>query len=160
MPTTTGPGVRVPPPVPFLAAFLVAWLLERQVVRIAIAQPGPSREAGITAGWLTLALGLALIVWGLVTLFRARTAILPFKEPASRLVVTGPYQLTRNPMYVGFSLVYSGLALLLNWGWPLLLLPFVLVALYRLVIRLEERHLESAFGAEYAVYRRQVRRWM
>lgn len=154
-----GPGVRVPPPVPFIVGFLLAWLLERQLLHLGIAAPGPTRDAGLAAGGLFIALGLGLALWGLATLLKARTPVLPFRA-ATQMVVEGPYRMTRNPMYVGFSLVYAGLALVLNWWWPLLLLPLVLIALYRLAVRLEERHLQAAFGEGYAVYRARVRRWM
>jgi protein-S-isoprenylcysteine O-methyltransferase Ste14 len=49
-------------------------------------------------------------VWGLLVFFRARTAIIP-NQPARRLVTSGPYRFSRNPMYVGLSALYVGLAL-------------------------------------------------
>lgn len=103
--------------------------------------------------------GVILILWGMLTFVRARTAILPIR-PASRIVDTGPYRLTRNPMYTGMSLVYLGAMLLLNWGWALVLFPVVLILLYRLVISREEAYLTAAFGEEYLAYCRKVRRWI
>ena len=81
-------------------------------------------------------------------------------QPASRLVTTGLYARSRNPMYVGLTLAYVGLALLTDRGWPLVFLLLVLVALHGLVIRREERYLSAAFPGEYAAYRQRVRRWL
>jgi protein-S-isoprenylcysteine O-methyltransferase Ste14 len=44
--------------------------------------------------------------------------------------------------------------------WPIIVLPIVLILLTMLVIRREERYLESAFGAAYAEFRKRVRRWV
>jgi protein-S-isoprenylcysteine O-methyltransferase Ste14 len=63
-------------------------------------------------------------------------------------------------MYVGLTAAYIGLAMLANTLWPPVLLPLVIAALYLLVVRREERYLGSAFGAEYAEYRRRIRRWL
>jgi protein-S-isoprenylcysteine O-methyltransferase Ste14 len=95
---------------------------------------------------------------GIATFARARTAIYP-NQPARALVTTGPYRFSRNPMYLGLTAAYFGLALVLNWAWPLVLLPVVLGALSALVIDREERHLASSFGTAYTEYRRHVRRW-
>ena len=76
------------------------------------------------------------------------------------MVESGPYAYTRNPMYTGMTLVYISAALLLDWLWPILLLPIVLLVLFRLVISREERYLAAEFGEEYEAYRRRVRRWI
>lgn len=153
------PGVRFPPPALFVAGFVLAWLLETRVRRVPLAGDGAPPPPVVLVGWLLVALGFGVMLWAMATFARARTAILPHR-PASRLVTAGPFGLSRNPMYVGMSLVYAGLALRLNWGWPLVVLPVVWVALYRFVIRREERYLGHAFGAEYAAYQRRVRRWL
>jgi protein-S-isoprenylcysteine O-methyltransferase Ste14 len=153
------PGVRFPPPLLFAAGFLAGWVVETRVTRLRLvadaAADGPLRWLGV----LLLAAGLGLMFWGLVTFRRASTAVLPHR-PASRLVIAGPYRFTRNPMYTGLTAAYGGLACLANVAWPLVLLPLVLVALVRLVVRREEAYLAHAFGAEYDAYRQRVRRWL
>ena len=99
------------------------------------------------------------MLWGLISFVRARTAVMPHL-PASRLVTAGPYRFTRNPMYLGITLAYAGLALLIDTAWPLLLLPAVLALLMVVVVRREERYLERAFGDAYRAYRDRVRRWI
>lgn len=55
----------------------------------------------------------------------------------------GPYRFSRNPMYVGLTVAYVGLWMGLNAVWPIVVLPVVLVALVRLVVKREERHLAA-----------------
>lgn len=153
------PGVYLPPPFLFAAVFLVGLALDRWVVRLHVAGDGDLRGPLVVAGWLGIVCGVAFTGWGLITFRLARTSIAPMR-PARTLVASGPYCFSRNPMYVGLSVLHVGLALLFDVGWPLLLLPFVLVALWFLVIRREERYLTHAFGDEYARYRQRVRRWL
>jgi protein-S-isoprenylcysteine O-methyltransferase Ste14 len=63
-------------------------------------------------------------------------------------------------MYLGLTLVYLGVTLLVNSLWILLFLPLVIATLHLTVIRREERHLAATFGSAYAEYRRRVRRWL
>lgn len=121
--------------------------------------PFPSTAPIETAGGFLIVLGMLLGLWAMVMFLRARTAIIPFKA-ASALVESGPYRVSRNPMYTGMAIVYLGLMLLLNWGWMLPIFPVVLVSLYHLVIKKEERHLLAVFGEEYESYCRRVRRWI
>ena len=90
---------------------------------------------------------------------RARTSPIPVK-PTTAIVETGPYRFTRNPMYVGLTLLYLGLTLWVGSLWPLLLLPVALFALQRFVIAREERYLEAKFGDQYLRYKARVRRWI
>lgn len=155
-PTPTNPGVRFPPPLLFVAGLVVAWALDRYVVAIPLPR-GADALRTVLGGALVTA-GVALAAWGGLTFQRARTAIIPHKS-ASTIVTHGPYRYTRNPMYTGMTTAYLGGAALLNSGWALVALPFVLLALVRMVIHREERYLSSAFGAEYARYCARVRRW-
>jgi protein-S-isoprenylcysteine O-methyltransferase Ste14 len=151
--------VKVPPPFIYVGGFLIAWLLESQVVRIHIVGGAASPEPLEIVGVVLAALGLGLVFWGLYTFARARTGILPIR-PATKIVDHGPYRITRNPMYTGLAITFLGAALFLNFGWMLVLLPVVLIAVYQLVIRREERYLSSAFPDEYRAYRQRVRRWL
>jgi len=63
-------------------------------------------------------------------------------------------------MYLGLSLVYLGVTLLVNSAWTLLFLPLVIAILYLTVIRQEERYLSATFGIAYDDYRRRVRRYL
>jgi protein-S-isoprenylcysteine O-methyltransferase Ste14 len=112
----------------------------------------------ILAG-LLLAAGAALALAGVLTVLRHQTTIVPHR-PVSTLVTSGPYRISRNPMYTGLALTYLGSALLIGAGWPLLTLPLVLLAVLRLAIGPEERYLTSRYADAYSTYRQQVWRWL
>lgn len=152
-----GPNIRVPP-LFFVGGFLVGLWLEA-FVRIQVPADVISPRALALAGQAIAILGIGVSLAGIVTFRRARTTMFPF-EPASRLVQHGPYRFTRNPMYLGATLTYVGIAIAMNVGWPLVLLPLVLWGLQRFVIRAEEKYLSDTFREEYEAYRKRVRRWI
>jgi protein-S-isoprenylcysteine O-methyltransferase Ste14 len=114
-----------------------------------------SRVAGI----FIVALGV-LVAFSALRLFRdSSTTTVPFETPA-RFVTSGPYRVSRNPMYLGLTLIYLGVAGTQGQVWPLILLPVLLGYLDRVVIPVEERSLLQVFGDEYRQYRARVRRWL
>lgn len=152
-----GPNIRVPPAF-FVGGFLAGLLLEAWI-RIPVVHSPEATRLLANVGWLIALLGLALSLSGIATFRRAQTTMFPF-EPATRLVERGPYRFTRNPMYLGGTISYIGVAAAMNVGWPLVLLPVVMWGVYRFVICEEEKYLAARFGAEYAEYCRRVRRWI
>jgi len=156
-PSAAGPDVRYPPPLLFLLGIVAGWLLDHA---FALPIAGPAARPVIEpVGWLLVALGTALAGWGLVTFRNAGTPIRP-DRPAAVLVTHGPFRRSRNPIYLGLSLVYLGVTVLVDSAWPLLFLPVVVAILHLMVIRLEERYLAATFGIAYDEYRRRVRRWL
>jgi protein-S-isoprenylcysteine O-methyltransferase Ste14 len=114
-----------------------------------------------TAGAIIIVLGLGIIQAAGVSFRRAHTTVEPMKpESTSFLIVSGVYRFSRNPVYLGMTLV------LLGWGTFLLnILSFALITIFvvyidRFQIIPEERALSALFGAEYASYRTKVRRWL
>lgn len=150
-------GIHVPPPLWFVAGLLAGWMADRYLVALPV--PNALASSARSIGPLFMVMGVVLVGWGMMTFRRAGTAIVPHK-PAARIVSSGPYRFTRNPMYTGLTLVYVGVAALIATWWPLLMLPLVLLAVFQLVVRREEAYLRSAFGAEYAEYCAHVRRWL
>jgi protein-S-isoprenylcysteine O-methyltransferase Ste14 len=153
-----GPGVIVPPPLWFVAGFVMGWLFDRKLLHHDSAD-GPTLGAATFAvgGFLMMA-GLSLVCWGILTFTRAKTAVYPNRD-ASRLVDEGPYRFTRNPMYTGMTMAYIGACVLFSVLWALVVLPLVLLAVYRFVIAREEAYLTEAFGDAYRDYQRRVGRW-
>jgi protein-S-isoprenylcysteine O-methyltransferase Ste14 len=80
-------------------------------------------------------------------------------ERPATLILSGPYAISRNPMYVGWTLLYVGGALITRNAWMVASVPVVAELIHRDVLR-EEHMLERAFGEEYAMYRKQVRRYL
>jgi protein-S-isoprenylcysteine O-methyltransferase Ste14 len=151
---SSGPGIRVPPPVVYLGGFLAG-----VVVELLVPSPQPAAWLRIAAGGLGLAILLALDTSAMVRFSRSGTSFNPAR-PATALVTDGPYRITRNPMYVGMAGLHAGAAVATGVLWALAFLPAVLIAIDRLVIPREERHLAATFGEEYERYRRRVRRWI
>lgn len=149
-------NVRFPPPLTYLGALLLGIFVGR-----AMGLPGFGIQSDlrVLVGSAVILIGAIVNFAGAGLFMRRRTAIIPHK-PASRLVTTGIYQWTRNPMYLGIALLYCALAILFDSILALLLLPFVLLIIQTQVIAKEEAYLERAFGEEYRAYKSRVGRWI
>jgi protein-S-isoprenylcysteine O-methyltransferase Ste14 len=157
---SAGAAVRFPvPPLLFAAplALALALALDRWVLRLPL--PAADRRGTPGAG-AAIAVGEALFsLSGMLTVLRHGTTVVPH-HPVSRLVTTGPFQLTRNPIYTGHVVVLLGAALRAGSWWPLLVAPLCVRATTRLVILSEEEYLTRQFGDDYQRYRARVRRWI
>jgi protein-S-isoprenylcysteine O-methyltransferase Ste14 len=82
-----------------------------------------------------------------------------FERAPDRLLTTGPYALSRNPMYLGHLIFMLGLALStgseLAWAILAANLPW-----FQHRVLFDEERLREKFGAEYDAYARRVRRWI
>jgi protein-S-isoprenylcysteine O-methyltransferase Ste14 len=154
--STQGAAVRFGfPPVLFagpLAAVLAAhyWLLP-----LPLPTGGPTTVIGaaITVG------GIVFSLSGAATALRHRTTLAPHHR-VSELVTSGPFRISRNPMYTGHAVALVGTALWVGSWWPLIVTPLCMAATYRLVISAEEEYLARRFGQAYQHYRARVRRWL
>jgi protein-S-isoprenylcysteine O-methyltransferase Ste14 len=148
------PGVLVWPPLLYGGAFLLGLVLTR-LLPLGRLPATPARIAGAVC----VATGLGIAWWGEQVMHRAGTNVRP-DLPSTALVTDGPFRFTRNPLYVGLTLLYAGVALLIPSTWPLLLLIPVLLVMRWGVIAREERYLERKFGEPYRTYLGRVRRWL
>src|SRR5262249_27365884 len=149
-------SVIAPPPALYGGALLLALILN---AFIPMSLTSCCRRLLWPTGVLLIALGLmisAAVVW---TLRRAGTPVSP-RRPTTGIVRTGPYRYSRNPDYIGQTIIYVGAAVRAGIVWPFLLLPLVLLAIQRGVVRREERYLESKFGKEYCDYKARTPRWL
>lgn len=122
--------------------------------------PGlPPSQVLKAAGALALGAGLALVMWASLTLARARTAILPH-HAARHLVTSGPFALSRNPIYLGEALILSGLAGIESSAGYAAAAALFVILVTRLAIVREEAHLAARFGAAWEAYAGRVRRWL
>ena len=148
-------GVRFPPPLYFLIPLLLSVATEF----LFPAQRFLPSLAAACIGAALIALAVAFASSALVTMRRAGTSPVPV-TPTRALVTGGPYRFSRNPMYVGMTLAYVGVATWTQAVWAFVYLPIVLLAIRRLVIDPEERYLTAKFGEVYVRYCQQVRRWL
>ena len=116
-------------------------------------------RARILAAGALLAVGAVLGPLNAIRFLFRGTTLKPTK-PATVFLATGLYAISRNPMYLGLFLVYSGVALLNRVAWPFatILVPFLIMD--RIVIPFEEDQMRQRFGASYEAYCTRVGRWI
>jgi len=106
-------------------------------------------------------LGLGIDFVAAISFLQARTTINPITPGATKsLVTSGIYSLTRNPMYLGLTLLLVAWGLYLSNALALVLVAGFATYLTRFQIRPEERILREKFGSGYDSYARRVRRWI
>ena len=149
------PRIFVPPPLLYAAGLILGLALDGR-----LAWDFPSASPAMRGIALGLSLiGLALIAAGLGWFYRLGARPEPW-SPATVLVTTGIYRWTRNAMYFGLTLLYSGLALLLQSpAAGLVLVPIVLIMNFAIIPR-EDAYLTRRFGKDYMDYRERTRRWL
>lgn len=111
-------------------------------------------------GLLPTILGIALVAAGVAVMVWATKAAgeVSLAEPG-QLVTSGPYSLSRHPMYVAWTLAYFGVALVLSSTWMLILFPVLAVWIHVEAVR-EERRMVDVFGSAYTSYQARVRRYV
>lgn len=145
---------RLLPPLLF-APLLVLSVVLGLVVPVLGPAPWPVRVLGVP---VALA-GLAFNLGGAGLFGRLGTNIKTFNDPG-QLVTSGPFRFTRNPMYLGFTLILSGVGLLVGTltAWLGALAFFVAADTW--YIPFEERRMRALFGTDYDDYQRRVPRWL
>jgi protein-S-isoprenylcysteine O-methyltransferase Ste14 len=146
--------VIVLPPLVYGAAFIMGLLLH-MVFPLHLLPTTLARGIGVVCMLVSLPLALAT----LRVLSRAHTPVDPMK-PTTVLVTEGPFRYSRNPIYLALTLLYLGVAVLVNALWILLLVVPALVVIRYGVIAREEAYLTRKFGDAYRQYTAQVRRWL
>jgi protein-S-isoprenylcysteine O-methyltransferase Ste14 len=152
--TQDNPGVIAPPPLVYAGALAIGFLLHRFFPIKCL--PG---AASRFLGRVCMSLSGMLALSALVEMRRAGTHVDP-KQPATALVTQGPFRLTRNPLYLSLTLLYTGIAFMVNSLWAIFLLPGAVIVMRYGVINREERYLEQKFGEDYLTYKAKVRRWI
>ena len=118
-----------------------------------------SRGILIVIGGGLMVVGLAFVVLSKQQLLQGGQSSEP-GVPTTKVLSTGIYSRSRNPMYTGVAFVFTGLGLVFNSVWLLIWLLPTLVAAHYILIAPEEAYLEGKFGEEYMAYKRSVRRWL
>ncbi|MFQ5931347.1 MAG: methyltransferase family protein [Nitrospiraceae bacterium] len=122
--------------------------------------------AAVLPPWVQYPVGFALMAAAALVMpfvlreFRKAETSFDVRKPASGLVTSGPYRVSRNPGYLALSLLYTGIAIAVDSPWILGMLIPTLVVMHSGVILREERYLEQKFGEDYRRYKRSVRRWI
>lgn len=147
---------KIPPPVIALLCALLAWVVARFAPTFMYALP-----ARIPIAVVLATAGVLLALSGMAAFRNVDTTVNPLSpDQASSIVRNGPFQFTRNPMYLGMALVLVGFCA--YFANPLSVLAVVVFVAYitRFQIIPEERILLMKFGEPFAEYMRSVRRWI
>lgn len=110
-------------------------------------------------GGLLVGAGLLIMLLAVFEMWRQRTTPVPHRVP-SALVTTGIFSRSRNPIYLGDSLVLLGMILRWDAVLALPLLPLFVWVIERRFILAEEDRLTRKFPAEFIAYAQQTRRWL
>ena len=147
--------VNLPPPIWTLIYLLVAAGLS--------ALAGWPRAPGLPIVWLGVVLvilGIALSVTAAGLFRRVGTELNPTSPANAKLVTSGPFRLTRNPMYLSLVIASLGIAIWIG-AWPMFLAPIATFATANWVhIPFEEAKMRRQYGEAYDAYTQRVRRWL
>ncbi len=110
-------------------------------------------------GLLLILFGIIIDVWAWSLFRKKKTTLNPYKIP-SKLENSGPFKISRNPMYLGMDLVLLGLSIFLS-SLSTFIFPILFIFLIeKLFITFEERSLQKRLGKPYLDYKKRVRRWV
>jgi protein-S-isoprenylcysteine O-methyltransferase Ste14 len=145
---------RIMPPVYLLVA-VIAMIVLHFLLPVRQWIVDPWRWVGAAP----ILVGLGLVLW-VAGLFRRHHTTIKPGDVSSQLVTSGPFRISRNPIYLGMVCVLVGIAVALGSLTPWLVAPVFVALIARNIIPVEEAMLAEAFGSQYADYRARVRRWI
>jgi protein-S-isoprenylcysteine O-methyltransferase Ste14 len=142
---------------PGLIAGLIPWWIVRDKVKN---NPIPAFHFTHYLSILIFTIGIIILVSCIASFAIVGKGTLSPADPTKKLVTSGLYRYSRNPMYVGVVMILTGESLFFQSVdlWWYLLIIFIAFNLF--IILFEEPRLRKDFGEEYKKYRRTVRRWI
>jgi protein-S-isoprenylcysteine O-methyltransferase Ste14 len=147
--------VKLPPPVWVLIFILAAGAISalmpwRAMMNLRL----------VPLGAILVVLGLVMPVWAFTLFQREGTEVNPVSKANRALVTSGPFALTRNPMYLGLVIVSLGIAFWVG-ALPMFAVPILTFAVANWVhIPFEEAKMRRQFGAAFDAYTAKVPRWV
>lgn len=144
----------MPPPLIMLSLLAAGWMAE-QYWTLKLQNAGWSVPLGIAL----LVASFLLAIAAALPFFLHKTSLEPW-QPTSRIIQSGVYGYSRNPIYLAFCLASSGIGLYLNSLWMLASVVPLMLILRFAVIQREEDYLQAKFGDHYLQYKNRVRRWL
>ncbi len=154
---TTLAKVKIHPAV-IVIGFLLAGTATSNIWKLNL-ESGSLLIFGRYSGALISAIGVGMLIVAYGSMARAATTINP-SEHTTKIVKSGIYAYSRNPIYLGWFLVMAGSGLIGFSLFVLILSLLMISLLYWAVILEEEKYLENKFGEDYLSYKKNVRRWL
>jgi protein-S-isoprenylcysteine O-methyltransferase Ste14 len=147
--------LKLPPPI---------WALIYLVLAALVSVAYPWRRLldlrSVVIGIVLVIVGLVFSFWAAILFGREGTELNPMSETNKKLVIRGPFLITRNPMYVGLVVTSLGIAVIVG-SLPMFLVPVLVFATANWGhIPFEEAKMRRQFGAAYDAYTGKVRRWL
>jgi len=147
--------LKLPPPI---------WALIYLVLTLLASVAYPWRQLidlrSVFIGSALVIVGLVFSFWAAILFSREGTELNPMSETNKKLVIRGPFLVTRNPMYVGLVVTSLGIAVIVG-SLPMFLVPVLVFATANWGhIPFEEAKMRRQFGAAYDAYIAKVRRWL
>jgi protein-S-isoprenylcysteine O-methyltransferase Ste14 len=111
-------------------------------------------------------IGVALIITSIGFIVISRRAMSHYGQPTdpghptSKVVKTGMFSISRNPLYLSSVILFLGIALTTNTFWAFAALLVSIIACHYILIIPEEKYLAAKFGEEYKEYTNTVHRWL
>jgi protein-S-isoprenylcysteine O-methyltransferase Ste14 len=125
------------------------------VIDVFFTQPlFPSKIFWIVLALILLILGLILMIWSV-----REAGLLDMVSPG-KLITSGPYSISRNPMYLSWISIYLSVFFLNRSLWLMLLFFVAILLTHYLAILREERSLREKFGDIFIEYCKRVRRYI
>lgn len=141
--------------IPFLLSIFLQFVVPITLPQI----QGNFRQILIPVGIVLLIIGICFIVLGRREFAHYGQPTDP-GQPTSKVVKTGVFTISRNPLYLGSVLVFLGIALIFNLLWTIITLLISIVISHYVLIIPEEQYLAAKFGDEYREYFASVHRWL
>ena len=152
--TDDKPGILAPPPLIYLGLIGAGVILDSFW-----AFPLPALTLGPVLGISLLVIGFIVSGWSVIEFVRHRVNPDPY-HPTTKIITSGPFRFSRNPIYIAFALMHLGVGVWASNAWIVIMLLPVLGVIRYGVIGPEERYLERKFGETYVAYKQSVRRWI
>jgi|APSaa5957512535_1039671.scaffolds.fasta_scaffold03574_7 protein-S-isoprenylcysteine O-methyltransferase Ste14 len=114
----------------------------------------------IYLGILLIIIGAYLnFIWVYFTFKKEKTTFNPYVSP-TKLITYGAFKISRNPTYLGMSLILFGTAIFLGSLSPFIFPILFIILTNRFIIPIEESNLQKKFGKKYSSYKTSTRRWI
>lgn len=150
------PLLKVPPPVLFIATAVLMWL-----VACLLQSDGKMGFVRLVSCCLFVFSGIGIIATSVYEFYQSKTTLSPIApEKASTLVISGIYDVMRNPMYVGLILLLVGWGIWLGSFISLILVIGFATYLHFFQVLPEESALSKVFERDYERYLERVPRWL
>jgi len=147
---------RVPPLIWMILTGAIMWLVARSPFGYRVELPYLAE-----IGTLFIALGVIVVALGIRQFAKLETTVNPLDlTESTRLASQGPYRFTRNPMYLGLTLILVGWAFHLDSPVNIVCIAAFVIVMTEWQIKPEEAALLKLFGGEYEAYCQRVRRWV